>query len=850
MEIKPQSYLDQHALFHFERSRLNNLFMEAVKCPLVLVCAGAGYGKTSAVHDFSLRYQADTMWIQLSERDNVGSRFWENFTRTIAHHYEPLAKAMKKLGFPDNIDKRNQDLALIRSHMKLERRIIVMDDFHFIENPAIIRYMEHVTNNVLPGTSLFLISRSTPRINTASLFSRGKVFSVSENDLRFSEDEIAQFFRQLDIPLKADSLREVMQDTGGWSFAINLIARSYKKAPGYGGYLRSAMKTNIFKLMETEIWDEISKHLQNFLVRLSLVGHLSVDLIELLAGGNKDLLAEMERQSAYVRYDSYINAYLIHPLFLEFLTTKQELLSEEHKKETYAIAGEWCRTNGFKIDALSYFEKVGDYKSIAGIFIGSQSQIPFDIASFTAAIFQRAPIEVFDTVPYLASIHMRTIMSQGLWEDAIRLAEYYEARYIELPMDEQFRRLTLSSIYYCWGFSHASMCLTTDAYDFDIYYERLDKRCSKRFDPGVLINKNPGGPWICSVGSSKKGAPKKYLDALKRSLAYLSHCDICFGSGEYDLACAELMFYMNDTGAAETYIVQALEIARKMRQSEFVHRALFYKLRIAVSQGNYAKAEQALKDMKVNLEDPEYFNRYVDYDITLCWYYCALGLPEKIPDWLKDNFSFYAHASFIENFANQMKARYFYMTRNYSPLLSFINDMKQRESYLFGRVEMLAIKACVLYKMKNKKGACTALEEAYNTASPNEILMPFIELGKDMRTLTAFILKESSGVPSFCGIPGSWLENVNRKAATYSKYQAHVIAEYKQASGMTDAIIITPREHEILTDLTRGLTRREIASLHGLSINTVKTVINNIHSKMGAENMPDLIRLAVEKKLI
>ena len=128
--------------------------------------------------------------------------------------------------------------------------------------------------------------------------------------------------------------------------------------------------------------------------------------------------------------------------------------------------------------------------------------------------------------------------------------------------------------------------------------------------------------------------------------------------------------------------------------------------------------------------------------------------------------------------------------------------------------------------------------------------MPFIELGRDMRTLTAFILKESSGVPSFCGIPGSWLENVNRKAATYSKYQAHVIAEYKQASGMTDAIIITPREHEILTDLTRGLTRREIASLHGLSINTVKTVINNIYSKMGAENMPDLIRLAVEKKLI
>jgi len=394
------------------------------------------------------------------------------------------------------------------------------------------------------------------------------------------------------------------------------------------------------------------------------------------------------------------------------------------------------------------------------------------------------------------------------------------------------------------------MCLTTDVCDFDIYYEKLDKCFSEPYDPGLLIDKNPGGPWICSVGSSRKGAPDEYLESLKRSTSYLSHCYIGFESGEYELACAELKFYSADTGAAETHIVQALETARKMKQFEFVHRALFYVLRIAISQGDYSKADQAVKDIKANLENPDYFNRYVDYDITLCWYYCALGLPEKIPEWLKDNFSFYAYTSFIENYANQMKARYFNMTRNYSPLLSYIKDMRQRESYLFGRVEMLAIEACVHYKMKNREGACATLEEAYNTASPNEILMPFIELGRDMRTLTAFMLKGSSGTQMIGVIPRSWLENVNRKAATYAKYKAHVIAEYKQASGMTEDIIITPREREILTDLTRGLTRKEIASLHNLSINTVKTVINNIYSKTGAEKMPDLIRLAVERKLI
>jgi ATP/maltotriose-dependent transcriptional regulator MalT len=113
-----------------------------------------------------------------------------------------------------------------------------------------------------------------------------------------------------------------MQDTDGWAFAINLIARSYQKAPGYDGYLRNAMKTDIFRLMEAEIWEGISKELQSFLICLSLIDHLSFDLIVLLAGRNKYLIAELEKQNAYIHKDGYINAYLIHPLFLEFLTAK------------------------------------------------------------------------------------------------------------------------------------------------------------------------------------------------------------------------------------------------------------------------------------------------------------------------------------------------------------------------------------------------------------------------------------------------------------------------------------------------------------------------------------------------
>ena len=844
--LRTRSRRDPRAFFHFERPRLNRLFTDAVKYPLVAVSAGTGYGKTSAVHDFVEEYQVTTAWIQLSERDNSGARFWESYTHTMSQISRPFAEAIGKLGFPDTPDMLNRCRDLMREYTEMKRLIIVMDDFHLIEDSSVIRFVERTFFDMAPGTSLFLISRSTPRINTAGPLSRGQMFNISEKDLRFTDDELARYFRWLDISIQPDSLREIIQDTGGWAFAINLVARSYQKAPGYGGYLRNAMKTNIFLLMESEIWDGTSKRLQNFLIRLSLIDHLSVDLITLLADEDKGLLTELEKQNEYVRRDSYINAYVIHHLFLEFLATKKDLLTKEEKKATYTIAGDWCNKNGFKIDALSYYEKVGDYNAIANIFIGHRSQIPYDISCYTAVILERAPQEVFDSVIFLATIHMRALMCQGRWKDAIKLAKFYEARYLKLPQNNEFKKLSLSSIYYCWGISRSLMCLSDDVYDFDLYFEKVDKCFSEPFDPGKLINQNPGAAWVCVTGSSRKGAPDEYVEVLKRSLSYLKHCYIGFETGKEDLACGELLFYRNDIDAAESYFARALAVSRESKQFGVTHRVLSYTLRISILKGSYARAEQALKEMKANLGKADYYNSYIDYDISSCWYYCILGLSEKTADWLKENFSHYAHASFTENFANQMKARYCYATRNYTSLLSYIEELKQRESFLFGRVEMLTIEACVYYKMKDKKKAFAILQEAYETAAPNNLIMPFIEMGKDMRTLTSSASKELGSKR----IPRLWLETINRKSASYAKRQSHVATEYKQANRIATGIAISPRETDILIDLSHGLSRAEIAAGRNISINTVKMVISHIYSKLGAESLAEVIRIATEQKLI
>jgi len=338
---------------------------------------------------------------------------------------------------------------------------------------------------------------------------------------------------------------------------------------------------------------------------------------------------------------------------------------------------------------------------------------------------------------------------------------------------------------------------------------------------------------------------EEYLEVLVRNHKNISRSNLRgFLAGESELACGVLEFYRGSLDTAESFTVLALKKAREYKQFGVIHRALFHSMRIAAAQGNYVQMEQAVKETKALLDETEYQNRFTDYDLTFSWYSCFLGLPERTSDWLQNDFTYYSHSGFLENFWNQITVRFFYATRNFAPLLAFIEEMKMRESLLLERIELLAIEACVYYKMKEKEKAFAALRDAYDNALSNNIIMPFIELGKDMRTLTSV----SPGAIE--GIPQSWLENINRKSASYAKHRSHIIAEYMQANHITANPVITPRETDILDDLSHGLSRTEIASSRSLSVNTVKMVINSLYYKLGAENLADVIRIAAKRKMI
>ncbi|MDR3122769.1 MAG: helix-turn-helix transcriptional regulator, partial [Treponema sp.] len=68
---------------HLERPRIDRLLEQAIPKRVIIICAGAGYGKTSAAYFFIRKLKILTCWMQFSSRDNNGDRFWENFITAV-----------------------------------------------------------------------------------------------------------------------------------------------------------------------------------------------------------------------------------------------------------------------------------------------------------------------------------------------------------------------------------------------------------------------------------------------------------------------------------------------------------------------------------------------------------------------------------------------------------------------------------------------------------------------------------------------------------------------------------------------------------------------------------------------
>jgi LuxR family maltose regulon positive regulatory protein len=841
---------------YLERPQIDRLLEKAIQNPVVIVSAGAGYGKTHAVYSFVRKLKALIGWIQLSERDNIGERFWENFVFGITLGNPKAAAKLAKIPFPETEREFDRYMRIPETDTDPDKRyIFVYDDFHLLHNKVVLRFLERSVTAPFVNITSILISRSEPDINLVKLFSRGLLGRITEEDLRFSREEMAEYFRIQNIKPSPQAISSIYHDTEGWAFAIHLAGLSLKNAPSGAGYVPQAMRSNIFKLLENEIMEVISGDLGKFLIKLSLIDQLVPELLrEIAAPAVRDsLIKEMEQISSFIRFDTYLNAYRIHHLFLEYLTGKQAELSENEKREVYQKAAAWCAKNNQKMEAITYYEKAGDYERLLDVVATMPVMLPNRTARMLLDIMERAPPEIYDRIPHAqvqrTGLYLVLEMFDKSREELLAVIARLEAH---PPSASVYR--TLTGCYNLLGFIGLNTCAYTRDYDYVHYFKKaLHYYEFNKFEVGPPMSLIALGSYLCRPNSEEAGEMEKYIAAVSAMIPYTS---VTFGGcalGLDDLCRGELAFFKGDMSGAEQFMLRALQNARQGNQYEVETRALFYRVRIKTAQGNYPAIEELLKQMGTLLDEQRYPTRFTNYDILTGWYYAHVGQTDKLAPWLKNDFEESDLNSIVFGLEILVKAKYHFAERRYPAVLAVLESQGARSGrwdFVLGKIEKKVLEAVCRYHLREKEATIAALEEAYRLALPNALYMPFMEMGKDMRSLAGAVLKDNT-----TAIPSPWLEKIRRNASAYAKKLFTVAEQYRgpgqgEKNPARTAAALSRREREILTGLSQGLTRQEIAGLSSLSVNTVKSVIRSVYNKLGAVNRADAVRIATSLGLL
>jgi LuxR family maltose regulon positive regulatory protein len=833
-----------------ERPHINQLLEEAVSKSLVYVTAGAGYGKTQAVYSFVRQYSAYTAWMQMSEKDNNAEHFWENFLFTVMQVNPKAGEKLQKISFPDGDELFERYLKIPKAETSPSiRYIFVYDDMHLITNKSVLGFLERSFKADFPSITSILISRNELPFNSMNIESKGRLARITEDDLRFSYEELTAFLRMKKLDLSPQTLADIYRDTEGWAFAIYLVSRSLKNSPVY---VPSAMESNIFKLIESEIIDRMSPGQRKVFISLSLVDHFSPDLLSRISGSG-DFAEAIKNIGSFIHFDIYDNSYRIHHLLLDYLKTFQHELSEDEKREVYAKAAAWCAANNRKVDALAYYEKGGDYEGIVKVSMTTLLTLPLQTAKMLLGIFDRAPKDIFKLHPSAYPLYISLLVTLSMFD---RAAEelHAEIAFLEsLGPPDKLSAQILTSAYIDLGF----LGFLTSAQSKDYSYVQFFEKACEYSKIGSLEISPPASVlnlsiYACLASTAENGEMIKFNKAIEKFVPLVAAMrgGCCYG--EDDLAWAELAFFKNNLYEAETLSRKTVRKAREKDQYEIENRGLFFLLRIKICQGDIDSIENIKQQLEAQMDKEFYLNRYIYYDIIFGWFYTQLGQSDKTAHWIRNSFEERDRPPhLLRGMELMVKVKYLTCIRNYHTALALLKGSEEKYGAgdaILGKLEKKTMEAVCRYRVNDISGAFQALEEAWKYAEPEGLVMPFIELGKDMRALI-----EATRKKNFSGIPTEVLNNLHIKASLYAKKIFFIseksLAKSSKAPRSLPGYGLSHREMDVLKNLSEGLTREEIAKSSSISVNTVKSVLRSVYNKLGALNRADAIRIATARGL-
>lgn len=299
---------------------------------LLLLCAPAGFGKTTALAQLARAAQARGVriaWLDCDEGDRVPQGLRTSLMQAVAHTgFEP----------PDLASLVSADTPLW----------IVLDRFERADSAASCALLEQLLGQAGRSLRLLLASRQPPGLPLTQLLLRGVARQIDAGSLRFSDAEARQLLQAV---VSADHLEAVVRQAAGWPFALQLSRLRAQADPAPSGPGPAPLpwpRHQIFDYLTREVVTPLPARLRDFLTDVAVLDCVEPGVADALRQQSDSLalISQLTDLHPAVRLDEGCRSARLHPLLREHLQDRLRRTQPGRAERLHQRAARHLATQG------------------------------------------------------------------------------------------------------------------------------------------------------------------------------------------------------------------------------------------------------------------------------------------------------------------------------------------------------------------------------------------------------------------------------------------------------------------------------------------------------------------------
>jgi LuxR family maltose regulon positive regulatory protein len=294
---------------HLHRGELVGALVAGAETRLTLVSAAAGSGKTSLLSEWHAdpREARRFAWVSLDRADNDAVRFWDGVLASLQAIAPDVGVGASGSLHSPGTTVADHVLPLLINDLAShpERVVLVLDDYHLIDDRQIHAAIELLIERLPPNMHLVIATRSDPPLPLSRLRVRAQLSEIRAADLRFNVAEAGAFLNDvIGLELAEGEIRRLHERTEGWAAGLQLAGLSLRGREDHRAFIDSFAGDDrqIVEYLGFEVLDSQPPELREFLLHTSVLDRLSGSLCAAVTGkpSAEQLLRRLEQENAFI----------------------------------------------------------------------------------------------------------------------------------------------------------------------------------------------------------------------------------------------------------------------------------------------------------------------------------------------------------------------------------------------------------------------------------------------------------------------------------------------------------------------------------------------------------------------